>query len=235
MTDDPAVGPGAAPPPIADYGLLGDTRTAALVSSTGAIDWMCAPRFDGAPLFGRLVGGPEAGTYRIGPARPAEVVERRYRQHTTTLRTTWVVGDRRLTLTEGMVAEVAGRLLPSTLLVRRLSAEGGPIEAVVDFDPRLGTNHRAPRVRRRRSLLVCEWGALAVSLACAPHLNVEPGRSTVLTVAPERPLTVVLTVAHREPLIDVEPAVAWELLRADEAHWRAWIAEVDPELPSGRR
>ncbi|MBE1491277.1 glycoside hydrolase family 15 protein [Plantactinospora soyae] len=231
MTDDPAVGPGAAPPPIADYGLLGDTRTAALVSSTGAIDWMCAPRFDGAPLFGRLVGGPEAGTYRIGPARPAEVVERRYRQHTTTLRTTWVVGDRRLTLTEGMVAEVAGRLLPSTLLVRRLSAEGGPIEAVVDFDPRLGTNHRAPRVRRRRSLLVCEWGALAVSLACAPHLNVEPGRSTVLTVAPERPLTVVLTVAHREPLIDVEPAVAWELLRADEAHWRAWIAEVDPELP----
>ena len=30
----------------------------------------------------------------------------------------------RLTLTEGMVAEVSGRLLPATLLVRRLSASG---------------------------------------------------------------------------------------------------------------
>ncbi|MFC6015981.1 glycoside hydrolase family 15 protein [Plantactinospora solaniradicis] len=231
VTPGPAPEPGATPPPIADYGLLGDTRTAALVASTGAIDWMCVPRFDGASLFGRLVGGPEAGTYRIGPAGPAEVVARRYRQHTATLRTTWAVGDRRLTLTEGMVAEVVGRLLPSTLLVRRLTAEGGPIEAVVDFDPRLGTGRRAPRVRRRRSLLVCEWGAVAVSLACAPELTVDPGRPASVTVYPGRPLTVVLATAHREPLIDVEPAVAWELLRADEEHWRAWIAEVDPELP----
>ncbi|MBF9131809.1 glycoside hydrolase family 15 protein [Plantactinospora sp. S1510] len=192
---------------------------------------MCVPRFDGASLFGRLVGGPEAGTYRIGPAGPAEVVERRYRQHTATLRTTWVVGDRRLTLTEGMVAEVVGRLLPSTLLVRRLTAEGGPIEAVVDFDPRLGPGHRAPRVRHRRSLLVCEWGAVAVSLACAPGSTLVPGQPTRVTVSPDRPLTLVLATAHREPLIEVEPDAAWELLCADEAHWRTWIAEVDPELP----
>ncbi|HEY3015499.1 MAG TPA: trehalase-like domain-containing protein, partial [Nocardioides sp.] len=58
-----------AAPPIEDYGLLGDTRTAALVSSAGAIDWLCAPRFDADPIFGRLVGGPEAGTFRIAPAR----------------------------------------------------------------------------------------------------------------------------------------------------------------------
>lgn len=230
-THVPAPGPGA-PLPIADYGLLGDTRTAALVSSAGAIDWMCVPRFDGVPLFGRLVGGPEAGTYRIGPARPVEVIERRYRQHTTTLRTTWAMGDRRLILTEGMVAEVAGRLLPSTLLVRRLSAEGGPIDAVLDFDPRLGTSRRPPpRVRRRRRLLVCEWGALAVSLNCGPEFAVEPGRPTSVTVYPGRPVTFALVVAHREPLLDVEPCTAWELLRADEARWRAWIAEVDRELP----
>ncbi|MEQ4300147.1 glycoside hydrolase family 15 protein [Plantactinospora sp. B6F1] len=224
------VGP-AEPPPIADYGLLGDTRTAALVSSAGAIDWMCVPRFDGASLFGRLVGGAEAGTYRIGPAGPAEVVERRYRRHTATLRTTWALGDRRLTLTEGMVAEVTGALLPATLLVRRLCAEGGPTEAVVEFDPRLGAGRRPPRIHRRRSLVVCEWGSLAVSLSCAPGPVVGPGRPTSLTVHPGRPVTLVLVVALREPLIHVDPDAAWELLRADQARWRAWVGDLDPGLP----
>ena len=75
--------------PIGDYGLIGDTRTAALVSSDGAIDWMCAPRFDSDPLFGRLVGGPTAGTFRAGPAGSARLTSRRYRPGTATLETTW--------------------------------------------------------------------------------------------------------------------------------------------------
>lgn len=218
-------------PPIGDYGLLGDTRTAALVSSTGAIDWMCVPRFDGEPLFGRLIGGPSAGTYRIGPARPDAIVERRYRQHTTTLETTWAVDGHRLTLTEAMVAEVARHLLPTTLLVRRLSAEVGEVDAIIDFDPRLGTEHRLPRVGHRRRTLVCEWGALAVSLNCTPELTVEPGRPTSVAVMPGYPITLVLAVAHREPLVEVEPAAAWDLLLADETRWRAWIAEVDQSMP----
>ena len=79
--------------PIGDYGLIGDTRTAALVSSHGAIDWLCAPHFDGDPLFGRLVGGPEGGTFRVGPATPTDPVTRRYRPHTATLETVWNVPD----------------------------------------------------------------------------------------------------------------------------------------------
>ncbi|MER7443765.1 glycoside hydrolase family 15 protein [Micromonospora avicenniae] len=219
------------PAPISDYGLLGDTRTAALVASDGAVDWLCVPRFDGEPLFGRLIGGPDAGTFRIGPARPATVVERRYRRHSATLETTWAVGGSRLTLTEGMIAEVSGRLLPTTLIVRRLSTEDAAVDAVVDFDPRLGVRHRRPRVHHRHQALVCQWGSLAVSLSSSPTLTIEPGRPTVITVRPGRPVTLVLAVAHREPLIHVEPAAAWDLLDEDEDRWRAWSAEIDESLP----
>ena len=231
MMDSPLDARSPTAAPIGSYGLLGDTRTAALVSDDGAIDWLCVPRFDGEPLFGRLVGGPPAGTFRAGPAGPATVVERRYRRHTATLETTWAVDGGRLTLTEAMVAEVAGQLLPATLLVRRLSAEAGPVDAVVEFDPRLGARHRPPRVRHDRTAVVCAWGSLAVSLTCAPELTVEPGRTTPVTVVPGRPLTLVLSVAHREPLVHVDPAAAWDLLVSDEARWRAWTAEIDPSLP----
>ncbi|MBM7489157.1 GH15 family glucan-1,4-alpha-glucosidase [Micromonospora luteifusca] len=218
-------------PPISDYGLLGDTRTAALVASDGGMDWLCVPRFDGDPLFGRLVGGPDAGTFRVGPARPATVVDRRYRQHTATLETTWAVGSGRLCLTEAMVAEVSGCLLPTTLIVRRLSAEQAAVDAVVEFDPRLGARHLRPRVHHRHQAVVCEWGALAVALHSTPTFRIEPGQPTSITVRPGCPVTLVLAVAHREPVIHVEPTAAWEVLVEDEARWRAWTAEIDERLP----
>ena len=135
--------------PIEDYAMLGDTRTAALTASDGSIDWMCIPRFDGRPVFGRLVGGAEAGSFRLGPAGPATVHARRYRPGTATAETTWQTQGGRLTLTEAMVGEVAGRLLPTTLLVRRLTAESHPIEATLLFDPRLGEGRRRPRGEHR--------------------------------------------------------------------------------------
>ena len=217
--------------PIADYGLLGDTRTAALVSSDGSVDWLCVPRFDGEPVFGSLVGGPAAGRFRLGPAASSSVVGRRYHRHSATLETTWATPSGRVTLTEGMVAEVSGRLLPSTLLVRRLSAEGGSCDAVVEFDPRLGESHRRPRASHRDHALVCEWGSLALSLHCDADLALEPGEAKVVTVRPDRPLTFVVAVAHREPLVRVVPAAAWTLLLEDEQRWRTWAAQVREDLP----
>jgi GH15 family glucan-1,4-alpha-glucosidase len=219
------------PPPIADYGLIGDTRTAGLVSSDGAIDWLCIPCFDGDPLFGRLLGTSEAGTFRLGPAGRSRVARRRYHPASTTLETTWDSGAGRLVLTEGMVAEVTGRLLPTTLMVRRLSAVGGPVEAVIEFDPRLGERHRAPSAQRRGDALVCQWGSIAVAIQAAPPLPLEPGRALQVTVAPERPVTVVLALASREPLVHVDPEAAWAALLEDQCRWQAWSDDIDDDLP----
>src|SRR5215468_6408987 len=98
------------PPPIEEYGLIGDTRTAALIAANGAIDWLCVPSFDGEPIFGRLVGGAAGGGFRLGPAGTARVARRRYRPESATLETVWDCGGGTLTLTDAMVAEVAGRL-----------------------------------------------------------------------------------------------------------------------------
>ena len=218
------------PTPIADYGILGDTRTAALVSAGGSVDWLCAPAFDGEPLFGALVGGPEAGRFLAGPAGPATLVSRKYRENTVTLETVWAAGKGRLILTEAMIAEVAGELLPTTVLVRRLAAEGSPVRVAVLFDPRVGEQHRRPRVRGGRDV-VCDWGPLAASLATSPHLDVVPGQLLTFDIAPGEPLTFALALAFGEPLIHVDPAAAWDLVGRDEASWRAWTEEIDSAIP----
>jgi GH15 family glucan-1,4-alpha-glucosidase len=49
-------GPQAGP---LDLGLIGNGRTAALVDTKGRILWWCFPRFDGDPVFSRLLAGEE--------------------------------------------------------------------------------------------------------------------------------------------------------------------------------
>lgn len=220
-------------PPIEDYGLLGDTRTAALVSSTGSIDWLCAPRFDSAPLFGRLVGGPEAGAFEVGPAAPAQVVRRSYRPESVTLETTWRTDGGRLELVEGFVGEVERRFLPHTLLVRRVAARDGPVDVTVTFDPRQGDDHRRPRLGRHRTGgdLVCSWGPVAMGLRTTPTLSVQPGVPLTVRVAPDRPLTLALSVTEGEPVVLVDPDAAWAELEADTRRWQVWAAGLDHDVP----
>jgi GH15 family glucan-1,4-alpha-glucosidase len=52
---------------IADYALLGNTRTAALVSKSGSVDWLCVPRFDSPACFAALLGQPEHGRWLLAP------------------------------------------------------------------------------------------------------------------------------------------------------------------------
>lgn len=46
------------------YGLIGNCQISALVSEGGSIDWLCLPRPDSAPVFGRLLD-PQGGYFAV--------------------------------------------------------------------------------------------------------------------------------------------------------------------------
>src|SRR3954468_14925152 len=93
--------------PIADYGLLADCTSAALVSRSGSIDWLCLPRFDSPAVFARLLD-PSAGHWSIAPAEEFEV-ERRYLPGTLVVETTFTTASGSVRLTDALAFQPGQR------------------------------------------------------------------------------------------------------------------------------
>ena len=101
----------AAPPPnfqrLEDYALIGDCETAALVSLTGSIDWLCWPSFSSGACFAALLGTSDNGCWSLCPADEF-ISSRQYRPHTLVLETTFDVAP--IPATEDKPAQGGGRV-----------------------------------------------------------------------------------------------------------------------------
>jgi len=88
--------------PLEDYALIGDCETAALVSRSGSIDWLCFPRFDSPACFAALLGSPENGHWLIEPAEPVRQIRRKYHTDSLVLETEFETESGVVALIDGM-------------------------------------------------------------------------------------------------------------------------------------
>jgi len=127
--------------PIEDYAVLGDGKTAALVSLRGSVDWMCLPTFDSTACFARLLGTPENGRWLL-TVRDATSVTRRYLDDSFVLETTYetpqgtAVAHETMPLNDGRAD-----------LVRRLVCTQGSVEVEHEWIVRFGYGAIEPWVR----------------------------------------------------------------------------------------
>jgi GH15 family glucan-1,4-alpha-glucosidase len=77
----------AHPGRIEDYAMIGDCETAALVSRSGSIDWLCWPRFDSGACFAALLGSAKNGRWLLAPCDKPGKTTRRYIDDTLILET----------------------------------------------------------------------------------------------------------------------------------------------------
>ncbi|MBW3658706.1 MAG: glycoside hydrolase family 15 protein [Actinobacteria bacterium] len=133
--------------PIGDYGMIGDSRSAALVSGEASVDWFCIPRFDSPSVFAAILDPLRGGRWCIRPVEELEV-QRTYLGETNVLVTRFVRdGDVVATITDLLVFSRVNAFDASHtghLLLRRVEAHDR-VDLDVEFQPRFdyGRAHTA--------------------------------------------------------------------------------------------
>lgn len=71
-----------------DYGVVGNGRTAALISAEGNIEWLCLPDFDSPSAFGKILDVDKGGSVDF-VVSPDYSISQQYIEHTNVLVTTF--------------------------------------------------------------------------------------------------------------------------------------------------
>jgi alpha,alpha-trehalase len=217
-------------PPIGDYGLVGDLRSAALISRQGSIDWMCLPRFDSPSVFGRILDWQKGGFLEIVPKGEASVF-RQYRPDSNVIETVWTQDRSRMRVVDFMplTLEAAEHNPPESLrLIRLVQPVTGSMDWIATFQPRFDYGRQMPQLRQvRPGLLEASAHDAHLFLEVPPDAAValDDGGATISgRVLPGHQLAILLhhaagrRVPRATPLADVR---GW--LLATDTYWFNWL------------
>ena len=130
--------------PLADYGIIGNLTSTALVAVDGSIDWCCLPRLDSPSVFAALLDAEQGGHFQIRPAGDPPSGERF--QH---------------------------YIEATNVLVTGFETDEGRVE-VCDFmptGPTLDCNVEAELRPELHRIIRCTHGRVTLQIAWAPRLD----------------------------------------------------------------
>jgi GH15 family glucan-1,4-alpha-glucosidase len=225
-------------PKIHDYALIGDGRSAALISRSGSLDWLCWPRFESPPIFAGLLDPDRGGCWRIAPAAPSRIA-RSYVDQTNVLETRFETADGCCVLTDLMTIasedDKARMFVPDHEVLRRVECVRGDVELDVLVEPRPGFGLARPRVTQHGRLGI-RWqvGSLLLALRADVPLALDGDgivRGTIRLHAGDV-ATLSLTLDEEGPaLLPPLGDHARERILRSEAWWRDWIGRARYDGP----
>jgi GH15 family glucan-1,4-alpha-glucosidase len=203
--------------PLEEYALLGDTRSAALVSSHGSVDWLCWPNFDDPSCFAALLGTAEHGRWLLAPAGGGRASRRRYADGLV-LETTFETVGGAVTVVDCMPVGGGER----ADLVRLVRGDEGRVDMRMELLIRFDYGRVAPWVRRMDGRMVAVGGPDGLTLTGPVPFEMDGGTGTAefaVRAGDVVPFTLTWFPSH-EPIpeaLDAEGAV-------DDTRrwWRGW-------------
>ena len=210
---------------IEDYGLIGDTDTAALVGRDGSVDWLCLPRFDSAACFAHLLGDTDHGFWRIAPAaspppgegEPLLATRRRYIDDTLVLETEFDLPEGSVRIIDCMPVREQ-----HPTLVRLVECSKGTVEMRMDLEIRFEYGSVVPWVRTVDGQLVAIAGPDGLAMwTTAPTRGEKMRTVSEFTVRDGQQVSFVLTYfpSHGEV---ARPVAAPYAIEETKRWWQEW-------------
>ena len=214
---------------VGQHALLSDCGAAALVTSTGSVDWLCLPRFDSPPVFARLLDDA-GGHFLIAPAGGGPATSRRYLPAGLVLESVWEDAEGTLVLTEAMAlgrkdrGHDLGRSSPGVLL-REARCTRGAVRLRVEFAPRPEFGLVHPQLTAGRGTVVARGGSTVLVLNTELDLEVDGATARAeLTLTEGQQLTFALSqVSAWNPQPKTwSPRKISRALDRTERTWQSW-------------
>ena len=205
---------------IEDYGLIGDTESAALVGRNGSIDWLCLPRFDSASCFSALVGDETHGRWLVAPAGEVLSTSRRYRPGTLILETDFETAEGAVRVVDFMPRRAHGQ----PRVMRIIQGLRGRVPMRMEMSLRPDYGSIKPWTELVPDGAAATAGPDAFRLSTPLPLDVRDGSVTADFVAVEgarERLTLSWHISYQPdpPVEDADSALA-----RTEAWWSDWSA-----------
>ena len=121
-----------------NYGIIGNCRSAALISDRGSIDWCCLPGFNSSSIFAKLLDKNKGGSFEI-VVDDTYQVSQKYMQNTNMLITDFKKGSDHFQLVDFMPrykTDEYGHHYPPDI-IRYFKHKSGKPVFKIKYDPRL--------------------------------------------------------------------------------------------------
>lgn len=120
-----------------NYGVIGNCRTAALISEKASIDWLCMPDFDSPSVFAKLLDKDKGGCFGF-IVDDTYLISQTYKAHTNVLCTSFVSPEGAFDVIDFMpryrIDENNSHYIPSEIY-RLIKHKGGKPRFRIDFRP----------------------------------------------------------------------------------------------------
>jgi GH15 family glucan-1,4-alpha-glucosidase len=215
---------------IEDYGIIGNTYTAALVSREGSIDWLCLPRFDSQSVFGALLGRPEHGRWLIAPMDPLVRLSRGYRGETGILESRFETPEGDVKVVDFIALSEEGE--DQVDLIRLVCGEKGRVRMRTEIVLRFDYGRSIPWVREHFGGPLAVSGPNALQFITPVALQGTPDMRTVGEFTVEAGETVPFTMSwypsHHKAFRYRDPR---EVLLGTETRWHDWSSHCNLQGP----
>jgi GH15 family glucan-1,4-alpha-glucosidase len=234
---------------IADYGFLSDCETSALVAPSGAVEWLCLPRFDSPSVFGAILDR-DAGLFRLGPDGVNVPAARRYLPGTMVLETSWGTRGGWIIVRDVLLIgpwhheserSHSHRRAPTDydadhVLLRLVRCVNGQVQVNLDCEPKfeyglLPAHWEHDGAGYHSAVAYAEGTDVRLGLTSDMRIGFEAGRATARTMMKQgETLFAALTWSEHPGPSTYEDA--YERLVWTAHHWQHWLDHADfPDHP----